>query len=177
MAAHVILLATTPVTDQLTDVSSVDVMIARVVGVVLAIVIAGLILLLLALFRRVRTMASTLGQRPDTGGPADDGQGKTIAAMTSISVEQGNEILESLKFNAALVSSHFAQVDATLAERGPILDRLVADVDDLKSTRHEQGERIGHVEGRVAAIEARLESATCLPITPHPITPRPTTGD
>ena len=76
------ILAATPI-DQLTDVSSLDVMIARVVAVVLALVIAGLLLLLVALFRKIRTMAATLGQRPDTGGPADDGHGKTIAVRST----------------------------------------------------------------------------------------------
>ena len=173
------ILGSTPVTDQLTDVSSLDVMIARVVAVILALVIAGLLLLLVALFRKIRTMAATLGQRPDTGGPADDGHGKTIAAMTSLSIEQGNEILAAVKFQAAVIAAHFEEVDAVLAKLGPIIDRLVADTEDLKATRHDWGERLGHVETDVASIKARLESATCFPIKPvaaNPVAVNPPTS-
>lgn len=173
------ILGSTPVTDQLTDVSSVDVMIARVVGVVLALVIAGLILVLLTLLKRVRVMAATLGQRPEANTP-DDGHGKTIAAMTSLSVDQGNEILSAVKFQGQIITSHLAELDATMAKRGPIIDRLVADTEDLKATRHDWGERLGHVETDVASIKARLESATCFPIKPVAANPvavnPPTTG-
>lgn len=161
------ILAATPI-DQFTDVSSLDVMIARVVAVILALVIAGLLLLLVALFRKIRTMAATLGQRPDTGGPADDGHDKTIAAMTSLSIEQGNEILAAVKFQAAVIAAHFEEVDAVLAKRGPILDQLRVDVTDIRTSQRDQGERLGNIDGRLHAVEARLESATCLPITPTP---------
>ena len=167
------ILAATPI-DQLTDVSSLDVMIARVVAVVLALVIAGLLLLLVALFRKIRTMAATLGQRPDTGGPADDGHGKTIAAMTSLSIEQGNEILAAVKFQAAVIAAHFEEVDAVLAKRGPILDQLRVDVTDIRTSQHDQGERLGNIDGRLHAVGVRqsqvqgVESGSSLPITPTP---------
>lgn len=154
------------VTDQLTDVSSVDVMIARVIAVVLAIVIAGLLLLLLALFRRVRTMASTLGQPPAT--TTTDEADQTIAAMTSLSVDQGNKILAALKFDRGLAAAHFAEIDQVLAERGPVIDRIVADVDDLKTARHEHGVRLGRLTDRLTVVETRLD--TC------PATSTPTTG-
>lgn len=113
--------------------------------------------------RRTRKLDSTVGEPPAVG---DDQStvAEHVASTDSkldLAIEQLGTMRDLIASNGALMSTRMDHVDAVLAERGRQLE-------ELKASAREHGERLGDLERRVVVVETRLDSC--------PATATPTPG-